>query len=330
MARWLIPLALMLVMGCGQEKTTPAPAKGPVPRFESELVDIGLFHSEGEKQVEFPFRNEGDGVLLIERVDSSCGCAKPLFPQALQPGENGTITVGYAPEPVDQGPRVETVKVFTNAREAPYELQFTIDLHPLLRLAPGSPLVVPIEPGGVATQMVMLTPRRGAGVLVESFESKDPRVTLERVVMPDDSYAAKMTIRSRGAGDFIAPLTIQATHPRLGNVLYQVGAEARSGPVSQPPVLRVPALAATGAKKLLPPLTIFARDGAVRVESARAVDSALEVTSTEVNAEGRTEIRLSYRGGWKVGVKRTELVVETNHSKHPTLRVPIEVTITPG
>lgn len=320
-------LAAVLLGGCTSKPELAAAPRGPRPKFVSEAVDLGLFDSEGERNVVYEVRNEGDEVLRIERVDSTCGCAKPRFPKVLKPGERGEIVVGFAPEPVDAGLKVESVTVFTNARPAPYALQFQADLQPLLRLAPGTPLVVPIEPGGIASQMVALTPRRGTGIEVTAFESNDPRVTVEKVETGDGSFAVKLTVRSKGPGDFIAPLTIKATHPRLASLLYQVGAQAVRGPVSRPPVLKVPALSADAAGTAFPEVVVFARDRPLRVKSAKVLDPALEVTAVDPGERG-TSVRLTYRGGWKRrGTRTTELVVETDHPAHPVLRVPIEVKV---
>lgn len=316
----------VILLGCGGPPPPPRTSLGPQLEFVVDLVDLGLIPSEDEHQITFEVRNAGDAELTIERVDTSCGCAKPRFPKSLQPGESGEIVVGFEPEATDIGPQVERVQVFTNARWEPFEVQFKADLQPLLRLAPGSPLVVPIEPGKAASQIIALTPRRGTGFEVSSVVSGDSRVQVEPMASEDGGFNARLTIRSLGAGDFIAPLTIKTTHPRLNSVEYQIGAQAARGPVSKPPKLTVPALAKERTRALLSVVVVFARDRQVKVISARVLDPALSAEVAEPGEVG-TPIQLTYGGGWKAGLHKTELLVTTDHPDYPELKVPIEVKV---
>ena len=323
----LLGVAFVVLAGCSAAPQVVKGSRGPEPAFDSLALDIGRMDSEDERDVAFAVRNTGGSALRVERVDTTCGCAKPQFPRVLEPGDAGKIVVRFTPEAHAAGEKIEGVKVYTNARAEPYLLRFRADLQPLLRLAPGTPLIVPIVPGGRAAQIVALTPRPGSGVRVLSFESADRRVMVQRVPTTDGSFVARLVIRSNGPGDFQARLIIHATHPRLGALAYLLNVQAVRGPFGDPPALRVAALAGGAVGTVLPAVVVRARDRAVAVSSATLTDRALEVAGIEPG-EGATSIRVRYRGGWKGGgVRKVELVVNTDHPEFPVLRVPIEINV---
>jgi hypothetical protein len=68
-------------------------SSGPRAMFSALLEDVGEHTVENEVSADFHVRNTGDSTLVIdERVETSCGCAKPIINQyALAPGEETTI-----------------------------------------------------------------------------------------------------------------------------------------------------------------------------------------------------------------------------------------------
>ncbi|MDB2384927.1 DUF1573 domain-containing protein [Polaribacter sp.] len=65
-------------------------------KFEEETIDYGKITKGANGKKTFVFTNIGDAPLVIEKVQSSCGCTVPKKPEKpVMPGENGEIEVSY-------------------------------------------------------------------------------------------------------------------------------------------------------------------------------------------------------------------------------------------
>lgn len=70
--------------------------KQPKIKFEKVLEDVGtLSVRKGEKRtVKFVYANEGNAPLVLERVETSCGCTSVQLPKkAVKPGKKGVVKV---------------------------------------------------------------------------------------------------------------------------------------------------------------------------------------------------------------------------------------------
>ncbi len=93
---------LLALAPCAQDKpaaeTTPADAGKGTPKivFEKLTHDFGQMKPESEVTFDFNFKNEGDGVLEIQNVRSSCGCTVVVpDKRSLAPGESSFLKVRY-------------------------------------------------------------------------------------------------------------------------------------------------------------------------------------------------------------------------------------------
>lgn len=71
-----------------------------VMRFETTHIDIGRIN-EDDAPIESTFRweNTGDKPLVVTRVETTCGCARPDYERRpVLPGEEGTLKVTYHPK----------------------------------------------------------------------------------------------------------------------------------------------------------------------------------------------------------------------------------------
>lgn len=325
MSRLLVPMrylglavALGLFTGGCKPQDAPIPA-GSVATITPFEANLGRMHSEDERDVVFAIRNAGDAELLIDRVETTCGCMRPRFPKRLAPGEAGEIVLRFVPDIAASGLITEGVKVFTNADKEPTLLKFQVDLEPPVRLSPGTPLVMPVEPGGIAHQMITATPRARSGVEVTAFKSQDPRLVVERIATDVGPLSFRMRVTTTGAGDFEVTALVRTTFAQMREVPFVVRAEATRGPVAAPPILRANAVT-VGVE--LPPIRVFARDRLVKVLSVSVSDPALDARVTEPTSAG-TSVRVTYRGGWRPGTHNAKLIVQTDHPEFPRLEVPI-------
>lgn len=86
--------------------------------FDSETIDYGEIAKSSDGVRTFRFTNTGNAPLIIENVQSSCGCTIPKRPEsAILPGEKGEIQVKYDTTRV--GPFRKTITVTSNSENTP-------------------------------------------------------------------------------------------------------------------------------------------------------------------------------------------------------------------
>jgi hypothetical protein len=65
-------------------------------KFEEETIDYGKINKGSNGERIFSFTNIGDAPLIIQNVQSSCGCTIPEKPEKpIMPGKKGEIKVSY-------------------------------------------------------------------------------------------------------------------------------------------------------------------------------------------------------------------------------------------
>ncbi len=86
-------------------------------KFESESIDYGKIKKGSNGERTFVFTNIGDAPLVINKVQSSCGCTIPKKPEApIMPGEKGEIKVSYDTKRV--GGFSKSITIYSNAKNA--------------------------------------------------------------------------------------------------------------------------------------------------------------------------------------------------------------------
>jgi hypothetical protein len=65
-------------------------------KFDLEIIDYGKINKGADGERIFVFTNIGDAPIIIQNVQSSCGCTIPEKPEKpIMPGEKGEIKVSY-------------------------------------------------------------------------------------------------------------------------------------------------------------------------------------------------------------------------------------------
>lgn len=84
-------------------------------KFEQETIDYGKVIKGSEKSRVFKFTNIGNEPLIIERIQSSCGCTVPEKPEEpILPGEKGEIKVSYDTNRI--GGFSKMISIYSNAK----------------------------------------------------------------------------------------------------------------------------------------------------------------------------------------------------------------------
>ena len=114
-SKWTLALAMMWMVS--------AAVAQPVPRWLETEHDFGVFQEkDGKVSCIMRVVNEGDSMLLITRVRSSCGCTASEFTRSpIAPGDTGVVTITYNPAG-RPGQFSKNVFVFTNAQPTRWQL----------------------------------------------------------------------------------------------------------------------------------------------------------------------------------------------------------------
>ena len=96
-------IAILLFIGFvtlsvnAQDKTEgKVDANAPAFEFTTDIIDYGTINLNDNGTRVFKFKNVGKAPLVIERVQSSCGCTVPKKPEGpILPGKTGEIEVNY-------------------------------------------------------------------------------------------------------------------------------------------------------------------------------------------------------------------------------------------
>lgn len=109
-------LALLIGVGLFALSVQAQDAKAGI-QFEKDTIDYGTIAKGSEGTRVFKFTNTGDAPLVINSVQSSCGCTVPKKPtEPVLPGKIGEIQVHYDTNRV--GPFYKTTTVRSNAVES--------------------------------------------------------------------------------------------------------------------------------------------------------------------------------------------------------------------
>jgi hypothetical protein len=86
-------------------------------KFDLETIDYGKINKGADGERIFVFTNIGDAPIIIQNVQSSCGCTIPEKPEKpIMPGEKGEIKVSYDTKRV--GGFSKQITILSNAKMA--------------------------------------------------------------------------------------------------------------------------------------------------------------------------------------------------------------------
>ncbi|MFT3993158.1 MAG: DUF1573 domain-containing protein [Dysgonomonas sp.] len=97
--------------------------KAPKATFSKNVNDFGKIDENiGTATCEFTFKNTGNAPLIIQRVQTTCGCTTPDYTkEPLLPGKDGSIKVTYSTTG-RVGVFDKKITVFTNVPDSIYTL----------------------------------------------------------------------------------------------------------------------------------------------------------------------------------------------------------------
>lgn len=105
--------------------------KEPVFAVSETVHDFGLIREDDREAIHvFKVKNTGDAPLIIKQVQSSCGCAEPIWTrEPIEAGKEGEVVIIYNSEN-RPGPFKKTIMVYTNEKDSRKRLTIMGDVIP--------------------------------------------------------------------------------------------------------------------------------------------------------------------------------------------------------
>ncbi|MDR0348694.1 MAG: DUF1573 domain-containing protein [Tannerella sp.] len=184
--------------------------KGPVFTVNEAVHDFGLIHEEDIEVVhEFKVTNTGDEPLIIEQVQTSCGCAEPIWTrEPIEPGKEGEVVIIYSTEK-RPGPFKKNITVYTNEKKYRQRLTIMGDVIPksskLLTSFHDTIGTIQMERKDFAFYTVRPKEISKQEIWIQNYSSEEVTLTLENIpayltievpekLGPDETQRLKMTV----------------------------------------------------------------------------------------------------------------------------------------
>lgn len=98
---------------------------GPRIKFDTAVFNFGRILQGEQVSTVFRFTNIGQSDLILQRVETSCGCTVPEYNrEPVAPGKQGSIRVRFDSDG-KEGTQYKTVKVISNCKDNIFDLVVT-------------------------------------------------------------------------------------------------------------------------------------------------------------------------------------------------------------
>jgi len=201
------------------EKPQPEVQAGmttPIIKVENPVHDFGEIRPKSAHRGIFKFKNIGDGILNISRIQSTCGCTIPkLKKKEYAPGESGEVKVTYT-SPVAEG-KITPKKLYILSndpknKKAPLTIKATVVL--AVNFNPKR-LSLKLKTEDQAVEPIFIKSKDGKPFSIKSFKSTnnaitasfDPNETSTEFTLQPEINIKVLKKRTRGN------IAIAITHP---------------------------------------------------------------------------------------------------------------------
>lgn len=324
----------------------PAPTSLARMEFKKTTHDVGQVFDHESQEFKFEFTNTGEEDLIIERVQSSCGCtASELEKKVYAPGESGAIDVVFNPKG-KKGDQRRQLTVYSNANGREAVLLVTGSVTQLVAIDPGILSMGSVAKGQSATKFITVTGRtedfevtRATAGNLEVFATRvvgvEPIAELDANGSETGVTLRRATIEvtlKEGAkvGRVDDRLTIRTNDARRPIVTAQVIATVMGDLAVTPPRISIgrPELGETFEREF----TIASRSGeAFEIKEIRYPNGPvrIEFEHSPVNADkpDTYKIRMKATAARVHPRLRQEIVIRTNVEGEEEIRVPISGVI---
>lgn len=305
------------------------------PRFVlvDPRIEVGAVPAGGTTEVRFRIENRGIVPLQIREVIGSCGCLTPQFPRSLPPLGKGEIVTRFEPLPEWSGPMDKTLTIRTSdplVREA--KAHMIAQVEPLFRLEPALLPPFRYHPGETLRHTLRLTPRPRSGVELTAATTEAPfiKARLQPPAAGDPRAGYELEVEvgpCKMAGDFQLPVKLTTTAAAVPVMNVMVRGEAQRGPVISPLRIFEPTFRKGNAGDEMLQARVFTREGKLHLKSVKTTVPGIDVRTQPDVPQQSYVLTLVQNRILASGPHEGQLVVTTDDRTHPTISIPIHITV---
>jgi hypothetical protein len=215
--------------------------------LESDFYNLGSILQLDRPEFDYRFTNTGNGLLVISRVQSTCGCTVPeLTKKEFKPGESGTIHVKYDPSG-KIGTQQKQIHVYSNdAERAEIALTLKADVSPVVLVEPRALNFNAIPKGEGRTTIIKIAGRtpdfaatfatlsRGEHMSLKVLDTKPVEINGQKLRQTEIEVTLAPTAP---VGRLTDNLSIRTTDPREAVVFCPISADVQGDVKAEPSVL---------------------------------------------------------------------------------------------
>jgi len=299
----------------------------PSIRFTAPEHDFGRVLAGAVLKHDFEFTNSGAGLLVIQDVRSTCGCATASnWSRQVEPGKMGRIPIELHSSKFT-GPVAKQVTVLCNDREHPVvTLEVKATVWRPFEVSPESAAFVGILDSVTnLSRVVRIVNRQAVPLTLSEPHSSRSEIAAELVTSrPGQEYQLVVKlVPPLGAGNVFGQITMSTSVPDMPLLTVPVWA------VAQPAVMVLPAQLSVPASPLPDSLTntvsFHSNWAQPLVVSEPSIDAkGVGLQLTEVETGRHFVLRATFPPGFELARgRKLELTVKTNHPRFPVIKVPI-------
>lgn len=117
----ILPVVFCVVVSCGNR-----PPHLEVPQ---DVIDIGEVYNAEAEPTEFDveIKNSGDQPLVIDNIDTSCGCTTVEVPDGpIGGGRKAVLHVTFDASRFYPGVMTREIRIFSNSEDSPHTVYFKV------------------------------------------------------------------------------------------------------------------------------------------------------------------------------------------------------------
>lgn len=304
-------------------QSAPAPADQPKIQVLDPVYDFGTVLSGPPVHHTFKVKNAGGGELIINRVQTSCGCtAAEPSKKSLKSGEEAEIAVTFDTR-FQKGPSERTITVFSNDPRTP-ELAMTIKgrLAVEVETRPEEVFFGKVRLGTEETRQVTVAYLgKGKDFKVDKISNSSPNIKVTQAALKNGKPGVILSVtrlKSMPVGQFddsieittnLQPILVHVSGRVVGDIAVEP-AQVSFGIVPHGQgALRILRLANSGAR-------------AVQIADVSSSNHSVVAKVDPVTPGKEYKITVELRRGTPDGQLRGRLSIKTDDPQEPLLTVP--------
>jgi hypothetical protein len=144
---------------------------GPLLRISERKIDFGTVNQFQQLHHPLTLRNEGDSILRILKIDTSCGCTAGVPADSIvPPGKEVQIDVAFSTREYE-GPQEKTLTIHTNDPGEPLvRVTVVADVKAYVRMDPTIIHFDPVHRGETASQKIRFSADKGFGLTIGNID----------------------------------------------------------------------------------------------------------------------------------------------------------------